>query len=677
MKTFSSTSIARLLRAVLALLVVAFVAAPVGAQDEAQRDESAAQEQSDAPAADAPAQDAAAEASVAPAPIFVEPTEADGAKRDVAGIVIEYTLTEDRGQPAPESVLDTTVLLARASDGWVAPRAGEAAYSLLLSDLPNLPADQQQMYDSALVLIAPALVRRMQELGYIGVYVEPDPDQLSLTDGIIADDRPETVNTVTFQITLGVVTDVRTNALGERVKTPPTINHPVHERIRENSPVRPKAEDEEPGEEESSLLRRDMIDEYVYLLNRHPGRRVDVAVVPEGTEFGGVSLDYLVTENKPWLLFFQVGNTGSESTSEIQERFGFIHNQLTNNDDILSIDYLTGNFDDLDAVTASYDRPIGDNPRLRGRIFGSWFQYDAADIGQDFVDFTGDGTTAGAELRWNFYQDRDLFIDLILGARWEYSHVDNEFLAEEGSADFLLPGVGVRLDRFRRTEQTTAGLYLEGNVLGNDEQELEALGRLNSSDRWLNMHFDASHSFYLEPLFTKDPDQPTALANEIYLSTRGQYAFDNRLPPTFEEVAGGMFTVRGYPNQIVAGDTVFMGTAEYRYHVPQGLTPRPQPTRLFGTPFRTAPQYVSGPTDWDFIIKGFVDAARVLISDRESFEANNTLVGAGIGLEVVYSHNVRGQVDFAWALHSTDDAGGADNVDQGNFEVHFLVTLTF
>jgi len=90
-----------------------------------------------------------------------------------------------------------------------------------------------------------------------------------------------------------------------------------------------------------------------------------------------------------------------------------------------------------------------------------------------------------------------------------------------------------------------------------------------------------------------------------------------------------------------------------------------------------APQYVSGPTDWDLILKGFIDVGRVLNSEAETFETDATLLGSGFGIEGVLGRNLRAQVDFAWALLDVEDAAGSNQADSGDFEVHFLVTLIY
>ena len=42
---------------------------------------------------------------------------------------------------------------------------------------------------------------------------------------------------------------------------------------------------------------------------------------------------------------------------------------------------------------------------------------------------------------------------------------------------------------------------------------------------------------------------------EVALSVRGQYSFDDRLIPQNEDVAGGLYSVRGYEESETAGDT--------------------------------------------------------------------------------------------------------------------------
>jgi len=645
------------------------------------------------PPGDEPAGEAAApvEEPEGGTPALAEATEGDGQRRTITEFNVVYT-RQVEGRPTPEQVLGAVIVLSPSEEGWLPPRAGAEMDAFTLAELPE--QELQSFYDSALPLIAQSVVKRLQGLGYIGVYVEPDPAQIRVEEGAVVDDRGPGDTTLTLLVTMGVVEDVRTTALGSRVTEGAKVNLPIHERIRAHSPVQPsgaavggekageegegKSEDAEPekGEHPTSLLRGDLIDDYVYRLNRHPGRRVEVAVVPSGGEFGGVSLDYLVTENKAWIVYAQLANTGSSATSRLQERFGFLDYQLTNHDDIFDVSWLTGSFDEVNGITASYDRPLSDDGLWRGRVFGSWYTYTAADIGQTGLSFDGTGYSIGAEGRWNFYQDKDFFADLVGSLRVEAASVDNGLTATEGDGTFLIPSIGVRAERVRKTDRFGGGVALEFNTLSNSGADLTALGRNNTDETWVLLRYDAGYSFYIEPLLAEE-DEPTALAHEISLSARGQLTPSARLTPTMEQVAGGMFTVRGYPEAAVAGDSVILATAEYRYHVPQGLSPRVEASEFLGSPFRVAPQYESGPTDWDLILKGFVDAGWVSVNDALSFESDETLLGVGVGLELQWTRNLRGQVDFAWAGRDLTDTTGTTTTGAGDFEVHFLITVMY
>jgi len=282
----------------------------------------------------------------------------------------------------------------------------------------------------------------------------------------------------------------------------------------------------------------------------------------------------------------------------------------------------------------------------------------------------------------NFYQDRDLFIDAVGGVRWEHVETDNDFINDNGNEDFFIPYVGLRLERVRQSEQTFAGLTAEFNVPGiagtNDGVELDRLGRTESDNDWITLFYDASHSFYLEPVFSKKYEDEMTLAHELALSVRGQWSFGSRLVPNQQGVIGGLYTVRGYPESIAAGDSIIVGTLEYRYHVPKGMMVSEKPGQLAGTPFRWQPQYQFGYVDWDLILKAFIDVGRTHVNDRFSFESNETLVGAGVGLELALTRRLNGRVDFGFPLRDFDDPGGNDNdVDVGDWAIHWVVTVIF
>ena len=605
-----------------------------------------------------------------PVIIVVEPDASDGGRHRITEIIIEFA-RENPAHPSQEDVLLGGISLLETDSGFIAPRQGIPSTDIQLADFPLL--ERPWFYDSALARIAPAVVIRLQQLGLIGVYAEPDREQFIVAEGRVLDRRGADDTSLRLIITTGRVTEVNTTGLGERLPEEETVNHPVHARIRDRSPIQPG--DAAP-EGTVDLLRRDEIDRYVHFLNRHPGRRVDVAVAATGEEPGAVALDYLVTENRPWLLYFQIANTGTESTDALRERFGFIHNQLTNSDDILSVEYLTSNFSDFHAFVGSYERPLFNNDRVRGRVYGSWYTYEASDVGQPNADFDGDGYSIGGEVIWNFHQINDHFFDAIFGARYESIEVDNNLAGIEGDEGFVIGYVGARYERTGDAASTRASATIEFSIDGADDS-VDNLGRIDADDNWVTLNLGVSQSFYLEPLINPALSEDATLVHEVYLSARGQVAFDHRLIPNYQRVVGGLFTVRGYDESVVAGDSVFIGTAEYRFHLPRTFAPDPQPAVFFGTPFRFAPQYKYGPVDWDLILKAFVDVGVTSNSDRKSFEEDNTLVGVGVGAELALSRHFRARVDLGVALDDAETIGGRVENESGDVRVHFQVTLVF
>jgi hemolysin activation/secretion protein len=605
----------------------------------------------------------------------------------VGAFVLKYAL-DHPSLPSIDDLQKVEVTLGRTEEGYVAPGGGVPEETVTIEDVALQPPTRWT--SRAIYEVSKAIVAEMNRLGVIAIRVAPDQAEFAPPgegDPEWGKDlRKPGQSAVTLIIRAGLVTEMRTIAFGERIPTERRINAEEHRRILEGVPVQPYHPDDP---ERRDVLRKDELDEYVYRLNRHPGRRVDLAIAP-GAATGqagdeAISLDLLINENRPWLAYFQVSNTGTKSTNEWRERFGYVNNQLTGDDDILSLDYITAGFDESHAVVASYSRPIWED-WLRGRVFASWNQFTASEVGFSDEKFKGEGYQVGAELIANVFQRRELFIDAFGAVRFQHLKVNQELVGIKGDDDFFLPSVGLRLERQAETSTTTAQVSLEWNlsdVANTDKRSSERLGRLDVDTDWTTFQWDLSHSFFLDPLvfgqswFDTSPAGHATLAHEIGLGFRGQFAFDNRLIPNEEQVLGGLYTVRGYPESVVAGDTVYVGTAEYRFHLPAALGMADGPGELFGKPFRSRPTQPYGRADWDLILRAFVDAGRVENSSRKVYERDETLVGAGVGAELQFRQWLNLRVDWGFALDALPANGAQRKVDSGDNRVHFVGTILF
>jgi hemolysin activation/secretion protein len=616
---------------------------------------------------------------------------AETAEFSVTRFDVQYE-GETSGLPAVEELMgEAMVSLEAGAGGYVAGDPAAAGESVGALNESLRGSGGARFSRRALEAVNRAIVRALNARGFIGVLVATNPDDLAIevreagvelasAANMWTDRRPGGTGPMRIAVYTARVVKVRTVAAGERVPVDEVVDHPLHARIREGSPIIPAAEGAEPG---GDVLRKDTLDEYTYRLNRHPGRRVDVAISTAEAP-GSVVLDYLVRENRPWFVYAQIANDGTRATEEIRERFGFIHNQLTGNDDQLSVDYVTAGFSEVHAVSGSYEFPIGPDLRtFRVRPFGGYSAFDASQVGFADEDFEGESWNAGVEAAWNFFQRRDLFLDLVGGIRWENVRVNNKAVAVSGSDAFLLPSLGVRLERFTDEMATTAFVRGEFNLddfAGTGDPSLSTLGRTDPDEDFGILQFGADHSFFLEPLVDrKSFDAGTStLAHEIALRFKGQHSLGSRLAPTFQDVVGGRETVRGYPESAVAGDHVYVGSVEYRLHIPRLLEPYDErgenPPSAFGQVFRLRPQTRYGRPDWDLITKAFIDFGRAEQEDRLSFETNETLIGAGVGVELLVGRNINMRLDWGVALEEVEQP---TRVTPGSSRVHFVVTLVF
>lgn len=624
-----------------------------------------------APATPAPKAVPAPAAEPAPAPVAAE---ANVTLYPVSKFDLSYGV-EVKNVPSPTELTNTTrVRLGKNGNVYTSPSAGIPTVEINLGSL----TDTVNNYDAlAIREVSRAVANNLRNRGLLAVLVGPPSDEIDQAGG----DRREGRTTFKLSIIVGKVGDIRTLANGDRIDEP-RINNPAHDSIRENSPI-----------QKGGFLERDALEDYGYRLNRHPGRRVDVSVAPGSDTPGDISLDFLVNENKPWYILAQLSNTGTKNTEKWRERFAFVHNQFSGNDDILRLDYVTAGFASAHSFLGEYEFPLLTD-KLRVTITGGYNKYTASDVGLANESFKGNGWRFGGELAYNILQYQQLFVDVLGGVRYEHVETRNDTSQVSGATNLFLPYAGLRIDRNTDTSQLNAKVVFEwtqSDVADTKEQELASLGRIDPALNWTVIKWDVGYSFYLEPILFPEkyaggyqpvgPDGKPALwepgmslAHEIALSIRGQNSLNRRLIPNAEEVVGGFFSVRGYPESAVAGDNAIIGSAEYRLHIPRlfGISSETGKD-IFGKDFRWQPSEPFGYADWDLIFRGFFDVGRSTINDIRSFERNETLAGAGAGLELQLRRNIFIRADWGVALRGLPQA----NVKSGDSRLHFLVSILF
>lgn len=599
-------------------------------------------------------------------------TQAVAADEDGGVYPVEkFTLTymfERQGVPSIEQLGQTEIVLGRQGTGLVKWREGLEKATFRLSDVSGLGTDKFHL--SALKAIAEQVTASLHENGVGGTYVGIDNACIQASN--LEDRRSEGDKGMKMLVFVGKVSEVRTVAEGERFKMGDRVNNPANERVKEESPIQTA--------DGKNLIYTKELDSYLNKLNRSSWRKVDASLAA-GERDGEVTLDYRIAESKPWSAYVQLSNTGTKSTNLWRERVGFIHNDLTNVGDTLSVDFITGNFDESNAVMASYERPIW-GMGLRGRVYGAWSQYDASEVGVSMQNFTGEEWTLGAEMIGWVATERDWSADVMAGLRFKDTTTTNDSTEIEGEGEFVVPYIGMRLDQQGETSSFNTTIKLEAGHVSDfstrtgsvDQNNGNGLGRLNLDDNWVALIGEASKSFYLEPLF--DPKGFSTLAHEVLATGRAQWTLDSRLAPQEQMVAGGIYSVRGYPESLVAGDSVIMGSLEYRFHLPRALGVG-EATKIMGSPFHVRPSRPFARPDWDLVFKAFIDAAHVVQNSRETYENNYDLLSAGVGVEWMIKQNVSLRVDYGMALKGVDLGEGGGGVDRGDSRLHVVLTFIY
>ena len=639
------------------------------------------------PAAISPTVEAASATALSAAHAsFPAAQESDGQSYPVSTFEIVY-VDPNPEFPSIDEMNQVWLELGQTATGLVAPRAGVPLTRFRLGDLRQFGV--QPIYQSAIRAINQQLVFEFNRRDFYAIVVTPLPEDIERRTG--RDLRPAGDPRLRLGVYAGRVKDLRTFASGDRFpEDAEKLDLPEHAWILEGSPIQ--------TESPNDLLRKDQLDAYLARLNRHPSRRVDADISPARTA-GGVNLDYMVTENKPWYAYFQIENTGTEETTLLRQRFGFAHQQLFGRDDVLQLDYVTGNFNSVNGVVASYEAPFVRGGRFRGRIFGAWSQYDASVLGvppdaagQD--PFSGTQVDTGLQLITNVFQYRELFVDTVLSAGYEWIDVNNELNPaglQRQKESFLLGSAGLRVERFAPFSSLTGQLVVErnfGGLVNTSADDLAFLGRNTTGleANFMTLRWDFDFSVFIEPLFSPSSwSSPSAyetksLAHELFFSFQGQQALNSRLIPQHQSVVGGLYTVRGYPEAAVVGDDALVFTAEYRLHIPRLFSPGGKPVQVpvLGK-FRGRPEYQYSYADWDLIFRTFVDVGHTGFYDKQPGDIKQNPVGSGVGLELRVLRYLTARVDAGFALKSVNPIPGTDDgaTSVGDSKVNFSVRILY
>jgi hemolysin activation/secretion protein len=599
----------------------------------------------------------------------------------VSKFTIKYgqpNLVGNKLLPSPaQQLINQPVKLAKTPAGYSGVTPPQKGEMVNLSALKGT----QVFSGDALLSIYVAISQELNKKGIYGIFVTADPAQI---DPQTANDLRGKDTNLTIEVFASQIEQIRT--VSRPITKPPfkggepKIDSPADKKYIANSPLKP-----------GSLLLKAKLQDYLERINRFPGRRVDAAVTASGKP-GGVILDYVIRQEQPPIfLYAQASNTGTKSTGSWRERFGMDYRQPFKMDDILNLEYDTSDFSHSYSGLGSYEfTPIFPDV-LKVKFYGSYGQYTASDVGFDLLTFSGRSWTAGAIATYTPFFVKGYPVDIFAGAEWKYVDVINPISTPPyGRTDFFLPYIGVSTDRTSDRYSIFGSVQVQANDAGlahTSANQIQNMGRESTDRNFVIGRWDFSDSFFLEPIIFGDKWRQhllwtqSTLANELAFMFRGQYTFDEkRLVPQFEDVVGGFNSVRGYPESIAAGDNALIGTAEYRFHLPMAL----KPTYVNQEPDKAPPKFAIRPEqifakpDWDLIFRAFVDVGAAFNNNRDiSTEADRTLVGVGVGIELQVLRYLDLRVDYGLPVEALSGDKTSTPVKAWDGRFHIVGTVTW
>jgi hemolysin activation/secretion protein len=584
--------------------------------------------------------------------------------------------------PALEEVGQVSVRLMQEDGVW-RPVAGSSAGEIVT--LASIPPGSR--FDAAaLRQVAQDLVRWYNSRDLYGVWVaflDLESTSTGIADRRAADDRA-----ARLVIWASQVAEVRTLARGKRFKPEASVNNRRHRGIVGHSPLQP-ATAEKPG----SLFRQGVLNKYLQGLSQHPGRLVEASIASSGDP-GKVVLDYLVNESRPWQVFGQVTNFGTEATGEWRSRLGFQHNQLTNHDDILNIDAITTPDFKTYGSFLSYRIPLIRPSLLVARVYGSYGDFLANDVAIQTLRFAGRNWLGGFELT-NRFTLWDWQVASALGANYAHYGIESRIIETPlvtGFSNFLIPFASTTVSRDSAWWSLSGSLRYEqtvGNFANEDPSNgIPSLGRVGADAEWSSLRWSLGGSIYLEPLFAGGDTNAKFLASQLSMRVRGRFLLKgSRLIPHEQEPIGGAFSVRGYAESVLSADEYVTASVEYAFHFPRVLTPGPA-GKFIKWPFKWRPARGRQEPDWDLIGRAFFDYAYRQVTPQKTGQTEEDLglvdktvsiAGAGGGLELQIKQNLSIRCDVGLSLTELRDDTREENeqivVPAG--EVRYYISSSF
>jgi hemolysin activation/secretion protein len=373
----------------------------------------------------------------------------------------------------------------------------------------------------------------------------------------------------------------------------------------------------------------------ILALNRHPDRRVIPTLRP-GAEAGTIDVDLEIQDTFPFHGAVELNNRYSPNTTPLRLDLSARYTNLWQEGHTVGFGFQIApeNPDDATIFTGFYLLPVPGADNLSFMLTGTQQNSDVSTLGGSAS--AGNGTIVGARLIYTLPMGEGFFHSLSFG--WDYKNFKQDLTLVEGEDPLQAP-----VTYYPFSLAYTASWIGEG-------YQTELAGSLN----WLFRGWGSSVEDFDTRRFGSDGGYLYFRGNvshartlpygfQIFGEVQGQLA-NQPLVDSEQFSGGGLYTVRGYLESVVLGDSAIATTVELR-----------------------SPDFLK----WlgkgnEGRVYGFVDAGYwELIDPLPEQDFQFTLVGVGFGTRLKFMDFLNGSVDV-----------GSPMITQGPSQANSLL-LTF
>ncbi|HMM75896.1 MAG TPA: ShlB/FhaC/HecB family hemolysin secretion/activation protein [Gammaproteobacteria bacterium] len=337
------------------------------------------------------------------------------------------------------------------------------------------------------------------------------------------------------------------------------------------------------------------------------------AQLAPGASFGTTDIVLQAVEPPRWEATLGFDNAGTEAVGEERVALNLMARSLTRyRDRIITAGVFT---EGSKTGSVLVDVPVW----RRGTRLGAGF--DASDISIEngplaAADVTGTASTLTLQATHPLLARPDLRVDGLLAYRAKQSSTEF-FDVEIANVTVRSIEANVSLTKFDATGTwyTQHGFTSGIDGIGSDNSFLVYRGEVQ---RWQRLWGDAL----------------------LRLSVQGQWADIDLLPPAEQFQLGGRYTVRGFREGLLIGDTGYLTSAELR---------KPVPAQLFGA---LAPRFAGRVTGKLFVDHG---GAFPFKGAGEDIGAEDYLSAAGFGFDVTPIKGMSAQLAWSFPIGFRDD----------------------